>query len=156
LPEATLAIAPRKSARTPVVPASARSEDTDRFSLARRSYAPLHPGETKEVREQLMPVFRGDTFGMELHAVHRVARVLQAHDHTVRRFCGDLERIRQACPLHDERMVAGSGEILRDVGEHTLSGVMHLGELAMHQRWCTHHAAAIDLANRLVAETHAE
>src|SRR4029077_14785867 len=33
---------------------------------------------------------------------------------------------------------------------------MHLGELAMHQGWRPHHAAAIDLADGLVAETDAE
>src|SRR4029079_15417866 len=79
LPEATLAMAPRKSARI-AVPASTGLEGTDRFSWARFSCAPLHPGKIEEIGKELMPMLRGDALGMELHPLHGIALVLQAHD----------------------------------------------------------------------------
>src|SRR6478735_3592992 len=124
-PDATLAIAPRKSVRI-AVPASAGLEGTDRFSLARRSCAPLHPGKIEEVGEELMAVLRGDALGVKLHAMHGIALVPQAHDHAIGRLGGDLECIGKACPLDDEGMVARGEEILRQAGKNAAPAVMHL------------------------------
>src|SRR6476620_2208899 len=104
-PAATLAIAPRKSART-VGRASTGSEGTDRFSWARRSGAPLNPGKIEEVGKELMPVLRRDALGVELHAVHGVALVLHAHDHAVWRLGADLQHVGNARPLDHEGGVA--------------------------------------------------
>src|SRR5680860_156577 len=123
-PAATLRRAGRRSADV-ADPASAGLEGTGRFSLGRAACAPLDAGKVEEIGEQLMPVFRGDAFGMELHAMHGIACVLQAHDHAVCRFRGDLQRLRQALALDHERMVARGGEVLRDAGEHALAAVMH-------------------------------
>ena len=103
-----------------------------------------------------MAMLRGDALGMELHAMHGIALVLQAHDHAVGRLRGDLELVGQARALDHQRMIARGGEVLRDAGEHALAGVMHLRQLAMHQGRRAHHAAAIDLADGLMAEADAE
>jgi len=103
-----------------------------------------------------MPVLRGDAFWVELHAMHGIALVLKAHDHAVGNFRGDFERIRQARPLDDQGMITSSGEILRESGEYTLTGVMHFGQLAMHERRGAHDATPIDLADGLMTETDAK
>src|SRR3990170_1162958 len=103
-----------------------------------------------------MAMLRRDALGMELHAMHGIARVLEAHDYAICRLRGDFERFRQACALDHERMVARGGEVLRDAGEDALAGVMHLRQLAMHEARRAHDAAAIDLADGLVPEAHAE
>ena len=121
-----------------------------------RRGAPLDAGKVEEVDKQLMAVLRGDALGMELHAVHRIAFVLQAHDHAVGGLGGDLQRVGQALALDHQRMIARGREILRNAGEHALAGVMHFRQLAMHQGRRAHHAAAIDLADGLMAETDAE
>ncbi len=69
---------------------------------------------------------------------------------------GDFELRRQARPVDDQRMVSCRREILRDPLEHALAGMMHLGELAMHQDRRPHDPAAIDLPDGLMAETDAQ
>src|SRR5262245_1290425 len=53
-------------------------------------------------------------------------------------------------------MIARGGEVLRDAGKDARPAVMHLGQLAVHQHWRAHDAAAIDLADGLMTETDAK
>ncbi len=88
--------------------------------------------------------------------MHRIALVLHAHDDAVGRLRGDLQILRQALALHDERMIAGGGEFLRQSGEHALVRMAHLGELAVHEIGRTDHAAPIDLTDGLMAQANTE
>ena len=53
-----------------------------------------------------MALFGGDALGMELHAMHGMRLVLQAHDDAVVRLGRDLEAIGQGRALDDQRMIA--------------------------------------------------
>ncbi len=53
-------------------------------------------------------------------------------------------------------MIARGGEVLGQAGEQALARVMHFGQLAVHQIGRPHHLAAIDLADGLMTEAHAE
>ncbi len=64
------------------------SECSRRLSALR-----LEAGEFEEIGEQRVALFRGDAFRMELHAVHGMRLVLQAHDDAVRRLGGDFKAI---------------------------------------------------------------
>src|SRR6185503_13575990 len=67
------------------------------------------PGDLQEVGEQRVAVLGGDALGVELHAVHGMRLVLQAHDQaSLRRgrLGCDGEAPGQARALHDERMIA--------------------------------------------------
>ena len=50
---------------------------------ARVAAARAHAGQLEEVGEQRVAVLGGDALGMELHAVHGMRLVLQAHDEAV-------------------------------------------------------------------------
>ena len=138
------------------VRASARIRGHRPLLLGSTLCAPLYAGKIEEIGEELMPVLRGDALGVELHAVHGIALVLQAHDHAVGGLRGDLQHVGKARPLDHEGVVARGGEVLRDAGKHALAAVMDLRQLAMHQGRRAHHAAAIDLADGLMAEADAE
>ena len=60
------------------------------------------------------------------------------------------------CALDHQRMVPRGREVLRDAGEHAFSRVVDLRQFAVHQGGGANHAAAIDLADGLMAETDAE
>src|SRR5262245_1608484 len=154
-PSATRRRMGRRSASS-AMRAAERLEDTGRRSWRFAACAPLDAGKVEEIGEEPMAVFRGDALGMELHAMHGVALVLQPHDDAVARLGCDLQRVGQACALDHERMVARGGEVLGDAGEHAFASVMHLRQFAVHQRRRAHDAAAIDLADGLMAEADAE
>src|SRR3990170_7711378 len=111
-PAAILRRAGRRSTSVAVL-ARPGLEGTGRFSLRRSAGAPLDAGKVEKVGKQLMTMLRGDALGMELHPVHGIARMLEAHDHAICRLRGDLQSLRQACALDHERMVARGGEVLR-------------------------------------------
>src|SRR5215469_4846795 len=104
-PEATLAMALLRSA-VPEVSASAGLEDTGCFSVRRAPRTPLDTRKVEEIGKQLMAMLRGDALRVELHPMHRVALVLEAHDHPVSRLSRNLEGIGEREPLDDERMIA--------------------------------------------------
>ena len=54
------------------------------------------PREGEEIRQQGMAIFRGDAFGMKLHAMHGMALVHHALDHAVLAGGGDFQHSR-AC-----------------------------------------------------------
>src|SRR5262245_55597219 len=113
----------RRSASSAMV-AAERLEDTGRRSWRFAACAPLDAGKVEKTGEQPMAVLRGDALGMELHAVHGVALVLQPHDDAVPRLGRNLQRLGQARGLDHERMVARGGEVLGDACEHAFAGVM--------------------------------
>ena len=80
----------------------------------------------EEVGEQRMAVLGGDALGMELHAVHRMRLVLQAHDDAVGRLGRDLEHVGQALALDDQRMIARHLEALGQALEHALALVWRI------------------------------
>src|SRR2546423_1922166 len=103
-----------------------------------------------------MTVFRGNTFWMELYAVHWERAMDKPHDQTIVCFrsCGQLWR--QALSLDHERMVAGGSERAGNTAKHSLAVVPDVGKLSVHQDRCTHDVAAERLSDRLMAETDAE
>ena len=69
---------------------------------------------------------------------------------------GDFQRGGQALRRDGQRMVARRLEGAVDAAEDRAAGVADLADLAVHQRRRAHDLAAIDLADRLVAEADAE
>src|SRR5690606_35094578 len=115
----------------------------------------------EEVLQQRVAVLAEDGFGMELHAVDRVLAVAQAHDRLVAavgivRPGRDLEAVREAVGRDHQRMVARGLEAVGQPGEHACPGVADGRGLAVHDPAGAHHAAAVGLADGLVAEADAE
>src|SRR4029079_782930 len=98
-------MAPRRSAIA-ALPCTIGLEGTDCVSCFRPADAPVDPGKVEEIGEQLMGMLRGDALGMELYAVHRVALMPHAHDEAIVGRRRDLELLRQARPIDDQRVVA--------------------------------------------------
>ncbi len=63
-----------------------------------------------------MTMFRGNAFGMELHAVDILGFVLKAHDDAI---ClgSDFKIGRKGCLVDDEGMITRGLEVLREVFE---------------------------------------
>ena len=67
-----------------------------------------------------------DRLGVELHALHRMLAVAQAHDLLDRAVfvlgpCGDFEAIRQRALVDHQRVVARGLVAVRQAGEHALA-----------------------------------
>src|SRR5688500_12972885 len=103
-----------------------------------------------------MTVLGSNTFGVELHSVHRPFSVPYSHDDPLVRLGSDFEVPRQALPLDDKRMIARRLEVVRDIGEDAITLVPDARQLAMHQSWRPHHPTAEGLADRLMPEADAE
>src|SRR5437588_6800723 len=103
-----------------------------------------------------MAMFGSDAFGMELNSMDIAAFVGETHDDTLVRFGGDLEAVRQALPLDDQRVITCRFKIIGDLIENPLLPVMDGRQLAVHEHRRRHHLSAESLADGLVAETHAE
>ena len=93
---------------------------------------------------------------MELHAFQGPGPVAQAHHHPVVGPGRDLRHVGDAVAGHDQRMVAGGGEGLRQAAEDRLAVVVDLRGLAVHELRRAHHLPAEGLAQGLVAEAHPE
>ena len=78
------------------------------------------------------------------------------HDHAVVRFSVDAKTIGQRCALDDQRVIARRLHRRRASREQPLAAVPHLGHFAVHRLRAARHARAERLAERLVAEAHAE
>src|SRR5579872_4418502 len=114
-------------------------------------------GELDEVREQRVSALGRDALGVELHAVDRPLPVHHTHDDAVVGLGVDPERGGQALPLHHQRVIARRLERAAIEPVEQAGAVMaDAAQLAMHRHRCPHHLAAESLADRLVAETHAE
>ena len=93
---------------------------------------------------------------MELHALDRELAVAQAHHQPVLGLGGDLEHVGHRVAGDDERVVARRGERVRQPGEHAGVRVADLRRLAVHHVRRAHDRAAVQLADALQAEAHAE
>ena len=60
-------------------------------------------GGLKEVGKQCMAVLGGDAFGMELHAMHGMLPVLQAHDQAVGSAGGHCKAAGETFALDDQK-----------------------------------------------------
>src|ERR1700690_3731623 len=130
--------------------------------LTRRSSARFPPallipggGEIEEILQHQMAVLGGDTLGMELHAVHRQARMRETYHQAVAGFGIDGELARHAGALDHERMIARGVERPVDAAEHAGAGVLDLEHLAVRRRRA-HDFAAERLSDRLMTEADAE
>jgi len=123
-------------------------------SRARRSGAGMFARHLVEVLEQLAAVLGRDRLGMELHAPHRAAGVLDAHHDAVlgpRRDAPLAERAADG-----ERVVAHDREVLGNAGEQPLALVLDAAEAPVHDHRRARHLALEHVSEALVAEAHAE
>src|SRR5690606_10109512 len=102
-----------------------------------------------------------DRLGVELHALHRVLAVAQAHDLLdpavlVLGPGGDLEAIGQRRLLDHQRVIAGGLVAVGQAREHAFAAVPDRRGLAVHDPARAHHPAAVGLAYGLVPEADAE
>lgn len=112
--------------------------------------------EFEEVLDEVVPDGGHDRFGMELHTVQAEFLRVEGHDDAVLRPRADFERRRKRFALHDERVVAGGREGVRDVAEHPLPVVKDLRGLAVHDLPGADDLAAKRFADGLMAEADAE
>src|SRR4029077_6243594 len=102
-----------------------------------------------------MTVLRGDAFRMELHTMHRQARMDQPHHQAVAGLRVDRKLARYACPLDDERMITRRLQRPVNAAKHPGTLAFDLGYLSM-QRGCARHLAAKSLADGLVAKAYTQ
>ena len=112
-------------------------------------------GEIEEILQQQMAVLGGDAFRMELHPVHRQARMREPHHQAVIRFRVDEEIARHARALDHQRMIARGAERPVDAAKHARACVLDLEHLAVLRRGA-HDLATKRLADGLMAEANAE
>jgi hypothetical protein len=93
---------------------------------------------------------------VKLHALDRERPVPHTHDLAILRLGGDREACRNRLALDDQRVVARRSETIRDFREHALAIVADARDLAVHHVLRPHHFAAERLADRLVAQAHAQ
>lgn len=95
---------------------------------------------------------------MKLHAVDGQLLVLQAHDLAlvIPGHGGDLQAVRESVALHQQGVITGGCEGLRQVFEDGLAAVLDDGGLAMHQAPGADDIAAEDMADALMAQADAE
>ena len=93
---------------------------------------------------------------MKLNAMNGVLLVFESHDFLLGSPGGDFEAIGECIALDDERVVAGSFERIWQAGEDAGAIVVNGRGLAMHEAVCADYIAAVDLTDRLVAETDSQ
>ncbi len=93
---------------------------------------------------------------MELHAFDSQFLVSHTHDFAVFGPRGHFKTIGQRLALDGERVVTRHDEMLGQVGEHTFAVGFDLAYLAVHDGLRANDAATECLADRLMAEAHAE
>src|SRR5260370_38220317 len=95
-----------------------------------------------------MPALGRDALGMELHAPDRPLMMLDAHDDSVLGVGRDLERVRHAGAIDDQRMVARGGEGVGQAGGEPGTAMADGPVLAVHPLGPRHPTAAEPLATR--------
>jgi len=124
-------------------------------SLQHQRVADIKAALAEEIREKLVPVFRGDALGMELHARYRQRAMRKTHDDSVLGFRRYFEGRGEVLASDDERMIAGRRESIRYACKDTLAPMVYLAKLAVH-RICAHHMATKCLPDGLMAEANAK
>src|SRR6185312_15595686 len=102
-----------------------------------------------------MTMLRGDALRMELHTMHRQARMDQPHHQAVAGLRVDRKLVRHARALDDERVIAGRLQRSVNAAKHPGTLVFDLGYLAV-QRGCARHLAAKSLPDGLVAKAYTQ
>lgn len=93
---------------------------------------------------------------MELDAVDGEVAVGEAHDFAFGGFGGDFEAGGEGFAFDDEGVVAGGFEGAGEASENILACVEDGRGFAVHEARGTDDIAAVNLANALMAEAHAE
>src|SRR5882762_4968900 len=94
--------------------------------------------------------------GMELHALHGELAVAHAHDLAVLGLGRDLQALGQRRPANRKRMIAGRHERTRKSAKHTEARMADRRGFSVHDLTRMHNLAAESLADRLMAEAHAQ
>src|SRR3990170_2814357 len=125
---------------------------------ASRRFEPrhLHPGQSQEVAKQGLSGRCQHRFRMELHALHQRGLVAQAHDRPVGEFCRDFQHVGQRLALHDERMIPGANERIRNSFVDRAPVMEDLRHLPVHGRARAHYPPAERRADALVPQADAE
>src|SRR5688500_11862361 len=110
----------------------------------------------QKILEDAVAVLGGNAFRMELHAVNRVGAMPHAHDDPVVRMGGLDEIGRHALGRDRQRVIARGPERPVDAVEHAVALMQDVRDLAVHEFRRADDAAAISLADRLVAKADAE
>src|SRR6202050_5459933 len=103
-----------------------------------------------------MSVLRSDALRMELHAMHGLVAMLQAHDHAIIRCCRYFEAGGHGGRIDGERVVARGFETVFDPAKHAAVGMPDAAELALHRRRRAHDRSTKGLSDRLMAEADAK
>ncbi len=111
---------------------------------------------SQPVTHQAVALVGEDRLGMELHPLDGKVPVAQAHDGPVLGPRGDLQLVGQRRRVHDQGVVPGGPERVRQAGQHPPAVVMDEGRLAVHDRVRPDHPAPEYLADALMAQAHAE
>ena len=123
--------------------------------LSRRLTVRL-PGHLEEIAQQVMAVFRGNRFGVELHAVDRALDMAKAHDFAVAGMGGGAQARWQGFRLDGERVIARRREGAGQAGEQAGGVMVNRAGLAVHDLLGRDDITAKGLADRLVTEADAE
>src|SRR5437773_11015185 len=94
--------------------------------------------------------------GVELHALHGELTVAHAHDLAVFGFRGDLEALGQGRAADRKRMVTRRHETARQSTKHAQAAMLDRRGSSVDDFTRAHDLAAERLADRLMAEAHAQ
>src|SRR4051795_5838596 len=142
------------------LPAMISASTADASSWARSwpdasaSMARVRTSLLKEVLQQQLAVMREHRLGVELDALGWELAVAQGH-HDAAPAGRHLEAVRDACVVHDERVIAPHGQRRGQAGEDRAPVVLDGRRLAVNGH-VTHDATAEGLRHRLMAEAHAQ
>src|SRR5262245_63787683 len=111
--------------------------------------------ELEEIGKQGVAVLGGDALWVELHAVHGMGAVLQAHNQPAG-FGRHRKVLGKALALHDQGVIARNLKPPGQSSEYTFARVADARELAVHWLRGAHDVAAVGLADGLMAEANAQ
>ena len=110
--------------------------------------------EFEKVLQQFFPVFCEDRLRVKLYAFHLFGSMPQPHHEAVWRGSGNLQAVRDALSLDDQRMIAAGCKSFRKLLKDRLTVMRDLDWLAVDRFWSTFDGTAKILSNRLMTETN--